>query len=169
MSLYTIKAILILDVDGKRLCAKYYTNDLPTFKEQEAFEKKLFAKTSKANSEIFIWENLVAVYKSTADVYFYVLGSSEENELLLMGVVNGIMETVTRLLQNQIDKRTMLENLDYVMLTVDEVCDRGIIFEIDPDVLVKRVAMKSADTEVPIGEQTLSQFISGFKQAILKG
>lgn len=67
----------------------------------------------------------MAVYKSTADVYFYVLGSGEENELLLMGVVNGLMETVTRLLQNQLDKRTMLENLDYVMLTVDEVCDRG--------------------------------------------
>lgn len=51
-SLYSIKAVLILDQDGKRILAKYYDKQLfPLEKEQTAFEKNLFQKTHKANGE----------------------------------------------------------------------------------------------------------------------
>ena len=49
-SLYTTKAIIILDSEGKRLHAKYYTNDYPTAADQRKFEKTLFDKTKKMNS-----------------------------------------------------------------------------------------------------------------------
>jgi hypothetical protein len=49
-SLYSIKAILILDQDGKRILGKYYDKQIfPMEKEQVAFEKNLFQKTHKAN------------------------------------------------------------------------------------------------------------------------
>ena len=52
-TLYTVKGILILDNDGKRVYANYYDNKVfPTLKEQSAFEKSLFSKTVKANSEV---------------------------------------------------------------------------------------------------------------------
>ena len=52
-TLYTVKGILILDNDGKRVWANYYdSNVFPTLKEQAAFEKSLFNKTSKANAEV---------------------------------------------------------------------------------------------------------------------
>jgi hypothetical protein len=53
-SLYTIKAVLVLDSDGKRICAKYFTPEFPTAKEQLPFEKNLFAKTYRANGEHII-------------------------------------------------------------------------------------------------------------------
>ena len=54
-TLYTVKGILILDNDGKRVYANYYdANTFPTLKEQSTFEKSLFAKTAKANSEVII-------------------------------------------------------------------------------------------------------------------
>ncbi|XP_025047276.1 coatomer subunit zeta-1 [Alligator sinensis] len=49
-SLYTVKAILILDNDGDRLFAKYYDDTYPSVKEQKAFEKNIFNKTHRTDS-----------------------------------------------------------------------------------------------------------------------
>ena len=79
--MYTIKGIAILDNDGKRILAKYYDSAvLPTPKEQKAFEKNLFNKTHRANAEIVMLDGLTCVYKSNVDLFFYVMGSSQENE-----------------------------------------------------------------------------------------
>ena len=98
-----IKAIIILDNDGKRLFAKYYDDalsggasaaaSLPASSgisnpPQGEFEKKLFQKTYKANSEIVMLDGMTIVYRSTVDVFFYVVGSSDENELILSSVLN---------------------------------------------------------------------------------
>ena len=59
LSLYSINAFLILDTEGHRVLAKYYRpkshpqgesnmKNLPTLKEQKAFEKGLWQKTKKA-------------------------------------------------------------------------------------------------------------------------
>ncbi|GAB5573876.1 coatomer subunit zeta-1 [Prionailurus iriomotensis] len=48
-SLYTVKAILILDNDGDRLFAKYYDDTYPSVKEQKAFEKNIFNKTHRTD------------------------------------------------------------------------------------------------------------------------
>src|SRR6266850_4486044 len=60
LSLYSINAFIILDTDGHRVLAKYYSSKartqlgepdlnkgLQNLKEQRAFEKGLFAKTKK--------------------------------------------------------------------------------------------------------------------------
>uniref|UniRef100_A0A671TYE9 Coatomer subunit zeta n=1 Tax=Sparus aurata TaxID=8175 RepID=A0A671TYE9_SPAAU len=51
-SLYTVKAVFILDNDGNRLLSKYYDPELyPSMKEQKNFEKNVFNKTHKADSK----------------------------------------------------------------------------------------------------------------------
>lgn len=83
--MYLIKGIAILDNDGNRIFAKYYdSNVLSSLKEQKAFEKNLFNKTHRANGEIIMLDGLVCVYRSNVDLYFYVMGSSNENEVLLI-------------------------------------------------------------------------------------
>jgi hypothetical protein len=47
--LYAIKAVLVLDSEGKRVLSQYYSEEWPTAKEQQAFEKSLFSKTHRAN------------------------------------------------------------------------------------------------------------------------
>lgn len=82
-SLYTVKGIAILDNDGERILAKYYDKEIfPTPKEQKAFEKNLFNKTHRANAEIIMLDGLTCVYKSNVDLFFYVMGSANENEVL---------------------------------------------------------------------------------------
>ena len=63
-SLFTLKAILILDNKGHRVLSYYYDPEiLSTPKEQSAFERKLFRKTSKTNVEVLLHDGLPIVYK----------------------------------------------------------------------------------------------------------
>lgn len=89
---------MILDNDGERIVAKYYDENGKfwlwtvgvkafsvhgTVKEQKAFEKTLFQKTCKSDAEILLLDGLTIVFKANVDLLFYVIGSSNENELLL--------------------------------------------------------------------------------------
>lgn len=46
----SVKNILLLDSEGKRVAVKYYTDDWPTQAAKLAFEKSVFAKTQKTNA-----------------------------------------------------------------------------------------------------------------------
>jgi len=168
MSLYTVKSVLVLDSEGKRICCKYFTDEYPSSKEQLIFEKNLFQKTHRANAEILMWDNVIAVYRSSADVLFYVTGGYDENELVLVSVLNAFYDALSKLLRNQVDKRTMLENLDYVLLALDELVDNGVILESDPMVIAQRVAMKGADSDIPLSEQTISQALQSAREQIAR-
>jgi hypothetical protein len=60
LSLYSIRAFIVLDTEGNRVLAKYYrpkghpqgeSKELLSLKEQKAFEKGLWQKTKKAGGE----------------------------------------------------------------------------------------------------------------------
>uniref|UniRef100_A0A2R9B043 Coatomer subunit zeta n=1 Tax=Pan paniscus TaxID=9597 RepID=A0A2R9B043_PANPA len=184
-SLYTVKAILILDNDGDRLFAKYYDDTYPSVKEQKAFEKNIFNKTHRTDSEIALLEGLTVVYKSSIDLYFYVIGSSYENELMLMAVLSCLFDSLSQMLrtgstqagglhesssrqawatQKNVEKRALLENMEGLFLAVDEIVDGGVILESDPQQVVHRVALRGED--VPLTEQTVSQVLQSAKEQI---
>lgn len=125
-TLLTVKAMCILDNDGNRILAKYYDkNVFPTVKEQKTFEKNLFNKTHRANAEIIMLDGLTCVYKNNVDLFFYVMGSTHENELILVSVLNCLYDSVSMILKKNVEKRAVLDNLDIVMLAFDEICDGG--------------------------------------------
>ncbi|XP_057392615.1 coatomer subunit zeta-2 isoform X5 [Balaenoptera acutorostrata] len=148
-SLYTIKAVFILDNDGHRLLAKYYDDTFPSMKEQMAFEKNVFNKTSRTDSEIAFFGGMTIVYKSSIDLFLYVVGSSYENELMLMSVLTCLFESLNHVLSphktkagarassckdpalylikqwKNVEKRWLLENMDGAFLVLDEIVDGG--------------------------------------------
>ncbi len=128
-SLRIIKAIVLLDNDGNRLIGKYYDDQFASAKEQKAFEKSLFQKTSKANGEIIMLEGLTIVYRSNVDLYFYVIGASNENEIILVSVLSCFYESISLILRKHVEKKYLLDNMDSVILAVDEICDGGILLE----------------------------------------
>ncbi|XP_067301817.1 coatomer subunit zeta-1 isoform X1 [Pseudorasbora parva] len=183
-SLYTVKAVLIMDNDGERLYAKYYDDTYPTVKEQKAFEKNIFNKTHRTDSEIALLEGLTVVYKSNIDLYFYVIGSSHENELMLMAVLNCLFDSLSQMLRKNVEKRALLENMEGLFLAVDEIVDGGVILESDPQQVVHRVALREASKpavlkssaspslisfqgdDVPLTEQTVTQVLQSAKEQI---
>ncbi len=74
-------------------------------------------------------------------------------------MLNCVYETVSQILRKNVEKRSVFENLDVVMLALDEICDGGVVLESDPSAVVGRVALRTDD--IPLGEQTVAQVSRG--------
>ncbi|KAI0685580.1 coatomer protein [Cytidiella melzeri] len=165
LSLYTVTGFVITDTDGHRVLAKYYNppgnptpaaKKLASLKEQRAFEKGLFQKTKKAGGEIILYEGFLSVYKHSLDLIIYIIADQSANELMLLSALVSFSDASNTLLRNQLEKRSVLENLDLVLLCLDETIDDGVIVETDSTAIASRVSRPKADTtEIVINEQTL--------------
>ncbi|WJX23151.1 Coatomer subunit zeta-2, variant 2 [Trifolium repens] len=186
----SVKNILLLDSDGRRVAVKYFTDEWATNSAKEAFEMLVFNKTQKMNArneaEIILLENQVVVYKFVQDLHFFVTGGDEENELILSSVLQAFFESVNLLLRlfsdtslvdclsmsdvqrGNVDKKEALENLDLVLLCIDEIIDGGIILETDPNVIAGKVASNSVDSGAPLSEQTLSQALATAREHLAR-
>ncbi|GJN68411.1 coatomer complex, zeta subunit [Purpureocillium lilacinum] len=173
MTLFSVQAVLILSTeDGSRIFAKYYSpphstasaaggassssNPYPDLKAQKAFEKGLIDKTAKQTGDIILYDNRIVLYKLESDVMIYVVGSLDENEILLYNTVLALRDSLHLLFKQSVDKRTIIENYDLVSLAIDEVVDDGIILETDPTIIVQRVS-RAPTQDVPLGRIDLSE------------
>ncbi|XP_058099086.1 coatomer subunit zeta-2-like isoform X2 [Magnolia sinica] len=172
----SIKNILLLDSEGKRVAVKYYSDDWPTLGAKLAFEKSVFTKTQKTNArsevEITMFESYIVIYKFIQDLHFFVTGGDDENELILATVLQGFFDAVGHLLRSNVDKRSALENLDLILLCLDEIVDGGIILETDANVIAAKVATHGLDGGAPFSEQTITQALATarehFTRSLLK-
>ncbi|OKL55757.1 hypothetical protein UA08_09012 [Talaromyces atroroseus] len=159
LSLFTVNAVLIMSTDdSSRIYAKYFSpphppagvaanstdypgaNPYPTVKEQKAFESGLLEKTNKQTNDVILYDNRIVVFKVENDVMLYVIGSVDENEVLLYNVVVALRDALGILFKGATDKRTIIENYDLVSLAIDEIIDDGIILETDPVLIASRVS-----------------------------
>ncbi|EFA75863.1 longin domain-containing protein [Heterostelium album PN500] len=141
--LYSVKYFFILDNKGNRIIAKYYSNDFENVNKQKAFEKRIFEKTAKAYSNVII----------------YVVGDRDQNELALLHVINSFTETLHSLSENGINKKTILDNINLTLLTLDEIIDEGIVLESDPTVIADRVGIRVEGEQDDL-DQSISQVIT---------
>ncbi|KAI9904852.1 hypothetical protein N3K66_001381 [Trichothecium roseum] len=170
MTLLSVQAVLILSTeDGSRIFSKYYTsphaapnagnsstNPYPDVKSQKAFEKGLIEKTAKQTGDIILYDNRIVLYKLESDVMIYIVGSVDENEILLYNTILAIRDSLHLLFKQSVDKRTIIENYDLVSLAIDEIVDDGIILETDPTIIVQRVS-KAPTQDVQLGRIDLSE------------
>ncbi|CCH43888.1 Coatomer subunit zeta-2 [Wickerhamomyces ciferrii] len=151
LSLYAVDAFLILDNEGKRLYAKYYkaphkteqefeASQFATLKSQKAFEKSLFAKSYKQNADIILFEDHIVVYKEVSDVVIYLISGLDENESILFQTLEGFKDGLDKVLNYQLDKKTIQENFDKVSIAADETIDDGIILETESSVIAARTS-----------------------------
>merc|ERR1712086_1192292 len=96
--------------------------------------------------DIIMLEQSVVVFHFVSDCFFYVVGKADDNELLLEAVLNALVEVLNQLLSNglgsQLEKLTVMEQLERVLTCVDELVDGGMILETDPGVVNDRVSMR---------------------------
>ena len=174
-SFASVKAVIVMDKEGKRIHAKYYTSDLlGNLQKQRLLEEKLLKKTKESSvgeatleADVIVLENTVAVFRQSMDVVLFIVGSSNENELILASVLDGLYVSLSMLLRDQLEKRMVLENLEYLFLLVDELVDGGIILETDAKVLASRVLMKGSDGDsTPTAELTIGQAMGVVREQI---
>ncbi|RPB11233.1 snare-like protein [Morchella conica CCBAS932] len=166
LTLFSVNAVLLLANTGTRLLAKYYhpphspassAPPYPTPASQAAFEKGLTEKTATAGNDIILYDGRVVVFKTEGDVVLYVVGGADENELLLWNALLALRDTLSILLRNTVDKRTILEHFDVVSLAVDEVVDDGVILETDPATIAARVTKQPMEDAPSVKNIDLSE------------
>ncbi|KAI3387819.1 hypothetical protein SNEBB_009705 [Seison nebaliae] len=173
-TLYTVKAIIVLDNEGSRIIGKYFDDYIfPTIKEQRAFEKNLFKKTFRSNAEILLFDELSIVLQTSVDLHFYVVGSTSVNEGMLKTVLSCFVDSLGILLHDSTEKKTLMTNLDVVLLALDEVCDNGIILETESRHVVDRVGRRdegitSSSLTGGTTEQVVTQLLRTAKDQMLK-
>ncbi|KAH3903095.1 related to Coatomer subunit zeta [Saccharomycodes ludwigii] len=185
-TLYTVSSYLILDSKGNRIYTKYfnppfsnkdsiitkknntngedeeeYNTGLQTnLKKQITFEKNLFKKTHKTDSDIIIFEDKIIIYKEYADVSLYLVSSDlEVNECLLQLTFDGIKDALELILDNGLDKNNIQEHFDMCCLAIDESIDDGIVLEYDGATIASRVTSPptkdSAHINIDLSEKGL--------------
>nr|XP_054597900.1 coatomer subunit zeta-2 isoform X2 [Nothobranchius furzeri] len=114
--------------------------------------------------EIAFLEGMTVVYKSSIDLLFYVVGSAQENELMLMSVLNCLFDSLSHILRKNVERRCLLENMEGVFLVVDEIIDGGVILESDPQQVLQKVNYRA--DENPLTEQSVAQVLQSAKEQI---
>ncbi|KAI8903967.1 Longin-like domain-containing protein [Gorgonomyces haynaldii] len=148
--LKSVESVCVLDAQGTRLIGKYY-NDWDQLKQTE-FEKKIFQKKPQ---DVVLLDGKLVLAKTVVDVLFVLVGNANENEILLHNALGVWIEALQILLKNQVEKRVIMDSLDVVLLSLDELVDDGVLLEFDPQHLASRVTKRGA--EVEIQDQSLSQ------------
>lgn len=115
-------------------------NPYQTLKEQRALEREIWEKARRASGacvesnavlmpgDVFQYANNLVLFKSSYDVYLMIVAPERENELLLHSYLTSLVEALDLVLGSQLDKRTILENLDLASLTIDESIDDGYVW-----------------------------------------
>ena len=88
------------------------------------------------------------------------------------------------MLRKNVEKRQMMKQLDGIFLAVDEICDRGIILEIEPNDVIDKVSIciyscsinmeqklfiwqvAIRNDDIPLTEQTVAQVFQSAKEQI---
>lgn len=173
--LHRVEAVVILDAGGKRLFAKYFSGEdtpasskaLASVDKQRALEcliqqvvrdPKMGGNTSAySRTEIVIVSDHAVLYQFGDDCTFVVMGSAEENEQVLATVLNTLVDALKQEIgMLSLSTRSLLENYDAVLLTVDEMLDNGVILETNPSNVVAEVEPFIVDTGTETAHKVFS-------------
>nr|CDI70234.1 coatomer subunit zeta 1 [Echinococcus granulosus] len=83
---------------------------------------------------------------------------------MLMNALTCLHDSITQILRGNLEKKTLLDNLELIYLAVDELCDEGIIMEYDSAALASRVGIKPEETS--LSEQTVTQAMQAAREQI---
>lgn len=168
-----VDAILVLDGDGNRLAGKYYGDFLKKGEAEEgkissveevrsSFERQLHSKihgiAARADAaEVVTVMGKTAVFcggtnahsSGGGDVRVVHIGPSNESELVLAHLAEGMYDALSHLMGGATDRTMVLDNLELVFLLIDEHCDGGIILETDGSKLASAVLLRDDEGVEP--------------------
>eukprot|EP01061_Rhynchopus_euleeides_P037878 TRINITY_DN65179_c0_g1_i1.p2 TRINITY_DN65179_c0_g1~~TRINITY_DN65179_c0_g1_i1.p2 ORF type:complete len:199 (+),score=95.01 TRINITY_DN65179_c0_g1_i1:58-597(+) len=173
--MHRIEGVILLDSEGKRVFCKYFGEPFEgKVEKQMKFEAKVFEKTQpkgmhdspKEGGDIALVENHTVVFRLDPEVYFYVIGSLSENEVIVSDALCTVYASLANLLRSpgSIEKRQLLENFDLLVLVVDETFHDGIVLQDSSDDVLDLVndhAAESQDAITKIKMQLKNQASSG--------
>lgn len=172
-----VKAVVVINHEGKRICSRFCDRVLWGDQEQQrAFEQSLLRKVQTLgdvsdNVDVMEFKDYVVAYKQADDMFMFVVGGADENELIMAEVLQALDEALNITMRGQVFEEAVLENLESMLLVIDELVDQeGVIMETDPVELSARVGQQGGSfmDQVPLGEQTLGQALQTARDQITR-
>ena len=85
----------------------------------------------------------VACFRCYEDLAIYVLGDGkQDNVLILASVLDTIHECFNTVFKNNIERKSLINNMTGVILVIDELIDQGVIMQLEPTVILQRITSK---------------------------
>ena len=112
-------------------------------------------------NDIMNVEDYVAIFRCYTDMTIYVLGDAkQDNELVLASVLDTIHECFDHVFKHNIERKSLINNMTWVILVIDEMIDQGIIMQLDHSIILKRI--KSGETSAAgVAEGAPATYASG--------
>lgn len=172
-----VKAVVVINHEGKRICSRFCDRTIWYDEEsRRGFEMSLLRKVQSMGDvsesvDVMEFKDFVIAYKHSDDLFMFVVGGANENELIMVEVLQALDNTLHTIMRGQVFEEAVLENLESLLLVVDELVDQeGIIMETDAEELVNRVGQQGGSfmDQVPLGEQTLGQALQTARDQITR-
>lgn len=125
---------LLLNSNAKQLPVKFYK----TCNGYKVMSLKVRIHVNLVSMEIWVllyWDDMFLQEPFCVSVMntgwhmLYVMSlktlSSLVLQLILASVLNALYDSINQILRKNVEKRSLLENLDAAFLVVDEICDGG--------------------------------------------
>lgn len=192
--LHKVEALVILDADGNRVYSKYYpvvidephsssskksdsieaaTAVWATSEKQRAMEAGIHTKArdpkraSSSEGDIMIYEGHTVLFFVEQELTFIIVGSGDENEMVLNAVLQCLVESLQQVLKvSTLDKRSVLEKYEVLLLIIDEMIDDGIILETSSSIIVGDVAPYEVESSTDGARKALSSINKIIKQSL---
>lgn len=143
--LKSIKAIILLDIDGKYILGRSYDDEIIS----DNLKRNLFTKTKgqKIKDEIVALNDMLIIHKFVTDFHLYVIGKKNENPMILDSVSSCILDVIKMLAPKNVESSVLDQNKAQLIIAIDEICDDGTILETDPDIVHQRVCLRDESME----------------------
>ena len=138
-----IKSVFIYSLNGTHLISHYYSNFIPESVEN-TFEKSIFKRALDDQfGEIMQHDEYIVIYKLIGDVFIFVVGGLNSNELLLAEVADTMSTALSLVFKGKVDSKAIMKQIDLLYLLLDETIEQGLLFEGDPEVIAARTKLRN--------------------------
>uniref|UniRef100_A0A8C5QCI2 Coatomer subunit zeta n=1 Tax=Leptobrachium leishanense TaxID=445787 RepID=A0A8C5QCI2_9ANUR len=97
----------------------------------------------RSECEVLLVDGVTVLCQRLSDITCYIVGGAQENELLLLSALTCICESLCHMLRQNVDRSSLLENMDLAWLILDEIIDHGVILESESEKVVQRLSFKT--------------------------
>jgi len=118
---------------------------------------------SRSEVDVAVIDDYTIIFQACNDVVVAAVAGSSENELVAMGLVEGIYNAMSSACVGQsflatgLSKQLVLDGLSDVLFILDEVTDEGVIMETEDEKISARIKMID-ETEVTQSAQAEQMF-----------
>ncbi|XP_042478857.1 AP-3 complex subunit sigma [Macadamia integrifolia] len=141
-----IRAVIVMNTQGKPRLAKFYDYDFQPAEKQQELIRSVFAVLSSRAENVsdFVEANSIfgpdtrLVYKHFATLYFVLVFDSSENELAMLDLIQVFVETLDKCFKN-VCELDVVFNFNKMHTILDEIIFGGQVLETSSTEVIKAV------------------------------